>query len=101
MTGAAGGIGSAIVQRFLNDGARCAIFDLNEKRGNELLADEFKAFAAENKVGFYKVNVSKRQACFDAVDQVVTDFGRVDFLVNGVAYFTSSVSLETFYGNNG
>ena len=31
VTGGAGGIGSAIVQRFLNDGAKVAVLDMNER----------------------------------------------------------------------
>ena len=33
MTGGAGGIGGAIVQRFLSDGAKVAILDMNQEAG--------------------------------------------------------------------
>ncbi len=42
VTGGAGGIGSAVVARFLNDGASVAIVDLNTDAANKLLNNEFK-----------------------------------------------------------
>ena len=42
---------------------------------------------------FYKVDVSSRTACFSAVSAVASNFGKVNHLVNCVAYFGSQ-SLE-------
>lgn len=49
VTGGSGGIGSAFVQRFANDGAKVALIDLNEPK-----------FDLEN-VKFFKCDVSKRE----------------------------------------
>lgn len=92
VSGGAGGIGSAVVARFLNDGASVAIFDLNVERANKLLQVDFKEAAEHGRLRCYNVNVAQRQACFDNVQQVVNDFGKVNFLFNGVANFNCSVS---------
>jgi len=88
VTGGAGGIGGMIVQRFLNDGATVAILDLNEKRGAEKIT-ELRAVGLDTKSKYYKVDVSSRSACFDAVSAVIGEFGKVHHLVNCVAYFGS------------
>ena len=48
VTGGAGGIGSAVVARFLNDGASVAIVDLNTDAANKLLNNEFKEWVLKN-----------------------------------------------------
>ncbi len=93
VTGGAGGIGSAVVARFLNDGAQVAFIDLNGSRAAELLANDFAAAAEAGRVRHYSTDVSRRQNCFDVVDKVVRDFGKVNFLINAVAYFKCAVSL--------
>ncbi len=45
---------------------------------------------------FYRADVSKRQDCFDVVDEIVRDFGKVNYLYNAVAFFKSSVSAVAF-----
>ena len=49
---------------------------------------------SESNVKFYKVDVSKRDDCFKAVQEVVNDFGKINHLVNAVAYFGSKVIYE-------
>ena len=44
-------------------------------------------------IKFFPVDVSSRAACFNVVSQVVAEFGKVNHLVNCVAYFGSQ-SLE-------
>jgi len=92
VTGGAGGIGGSIVQRFLSDGASVAILDMNEKRGEEKIK-ELKAAGLDTNAKFFKVDVSSRSACFAVVSAVAAAFGKVNHLVNCVAYFGSQ-SLE-------
>merc|ERR1711892_1500318 len=66
VTGGAGGIGSMLVQRFLNDGASVAILDMNEERGQQIIV-ELETIGLDTKVKFYKVDVSSRAACFATV----------------------------------
>ncbi|XP_013396155.1 uncharacterized protein LOC106163185 [Lingula anatina] len=86
VTGGAGGIGSACVRRFLNDGALVAFFDIDQVAGKQLEA-ELQAAGFETK--FYQVDVSDREACFKAVSHVASQYGGcINFLVNCAAVFT-------------
>ena len=94
VTGGAGGIGSAIVQRFLSDGAKVALLDMNERTAEAKIREIVGADSglAAN-IKFFPVDVSSRAGCFNVVAKVVAEFGRVNHLVNCVAYFGSQ-SLE-------
>ena len=40
-------------------------------------------------VKFYECDVSSRDGCFQTVASVISDFGKINHLVNAVAYFGS------------
>ena len=85
ITGGASGIGRATVNRFVNDGASVAAFDINEAAGKHL-QDELKAAGYDAK--FYKVNVADKEQCVEGVKKVAEEHeGKIHFLVNnaGVA----------------
>ena len=42
-----------------------------------------------NQVKFYECDVSSRDGCFQSVASVISDFGKINHLVNTVAYFGS------------
>jgi len=84
VTGGCGGIGSSFVFRFVNDGAKVAIIDFNEARAQEMIN-----VLGSDKVKYYKVDVSNREACFKVVQQIANELGKVNHLVNAVAYFGS------------
>ena len=86
VTGGCGGIGSSFVFRFVNDGAKVAIIDFNEARAQEMIN-----VLGSDKVKYYKVDVSNREACFKVVQQIANELGKVNHLVNAVAYFGSKV----------
>ena len=96
VTGGAGGIGANIVARFLNDGASVAIVDVDEDRAKSLLENEFKTASETQRVRFYKEDVSYKQNCFDIVDKVAKDFGKINYLINCSAYFSFSVRAIQF-----
>ena len=55
VAGGSGGIGSSIVDRFLNDGSTVAVVDSNVERSVELESVTWKIFADQNLVcGFFK-----------------------------------------------
>ena len=92
VTGGCGGIGSAIVARFLNDGASVAIVDLNESKANELIASDFNSKVSPGaKVKAYGADLSKRDNCFEVVSKIAKDFGKINHLINAVAYFGAQV----------
>jgi 3-oxoacyl-[acyl-carrier protein] reductase len=76
ITGGAAGIGKATALRFIEEGARVVICDVNAAAGMAALQE------LGDKADFYEVNVTDRQLVQDWVDDVVDRFGRVDVLVN-------------------
>lgn len=93
VSGGAGGIGSAMVNRFLDDGADVAIVDWNQDQAHKLVKELWSEFSEKNKVRCYPVDVSSRDDCFKIVEQISQDFGKINHLLNVVAYFGSQ-SLE-------
>jgi 3-oxoacyl-[acyl-carrier protein] reductase len=76
ITGGAAGIGRATAERFIEEGAKVVIGDINEAVG-KATAEELGENAA-----FYVVNVADRQAVQEWADWVVENYGRIDVLVN-------------------
>lgn len=76
VTGGAGGIGGATVQRFLAAGAKVAAFDRDQGR-----LDQLKA-AASGVLSVHCLDVTNFDAVADTVDRVEKTFGRIDVLVN-------------------
>src|SRR3990170_7752434 len=79
VTGGARGIGLAISQRFLRDGYRVAITDINPKAMAGL--EPLLAAHPEHLMRL-EVDVTDRAAVQGAVDRVVGRWGRLDVLVN-------------------
>jgi len=80
ITGGASGIGRATVDRFVNDGASVAAFDINEPAGEHL---QVELTAAGYDVKFYKVDVADKEQCVDGVKKVAEEHvGKIHFLVN-------------------
>ena len=84
ITGGAAGIGKATAQRFIEEGARVVICDVNQEAGETTVRELGHAAApsASSGLSFYQVDVTNRQAVQEWVDDVVDKYGRVDVLVN-------------------
>lgn len=79
VTGGSRGIGKAIAQTFAEEGAKVAIFDINE----EAMQETKQKF--ENKgyeIFVKKVNVVEAKEVEAAAEEVVQSFGSLDILVN-------------------
>ena len=78
VTGAAGGIGYAIAERFLRDGARVVIADIDGEKGGRAEADLGKL----GEVRFIKTDVAKKLDVHNLVAATIDAFGDIDVLVN-------------------
>jgi 3-oxoacyl-[acyl-carrier protein] reductase len=84
ITGGAAGIGKATAQRFIEEGARVVICDVNAEAGTAAVQD------LGPNAAFYQVNVMDRQAVQAWVDDVVARYGHVDVLVNNAGILRDS-----------
>jgi len=93
ITGGASGIGRATVNRFANDGASVAAFDVNEPAGKHL-QDELTTAGYD--VKFYKVNVADKEQCVEGVKKVAEQYeGKIHFLVNNAGVAPTRSGLDS------
>lgn len=78
VTGAAGGIGRAIAERFLREGARVMIADIDGERGGRAVRD----LSRLGDVRFSKTDVARRLDVHNLVAETLDAFGEIDVLVN-------------------
>jgi NAD(P)-dependent dehydrogenase (short-subunit alcohol dehydrogenase family) len=95
VTGGASGIGEATVRRFVAEGAKAVIADMQEERG-AALAKELGDSAA-----FARCNVIREDQVAAAVDLAVSRFGRLDVMYNNAGFGgalgpISSISEEDY-----
>jgi NAD(P)-dependent dehydrogenase (short-subunit alcohol dehydrogenase family) len=92
VTGAASGIGLATARRFASEGAKVALWDINED-GAQRAAGELVASGAEAIAS--RVDVANRAQIKAALDQVHEKFGPVQILVNnaGITDFRSFMEM--------
>jgi 3-oxoacyl-[acyl-carrier protein] reductase len=83
ITGAGQGIGKAYARRFLDEGAKVAVVDIDGDRG-ESAAVELKD---SGDVAFVLADVSSEQSALDCARQVAERFGRVDVLLNNAGIY--------------
>ncbi len=91
VTGGAKGIGYAIVQRFLQDGARVVIADIDEKAGEAAASD----LGDLGEVEFVATDVAQRLDVRNLLAATLDAFGDVDVLVNsaGIAHEADFLEL--------
>ena len=79
VTGSAAGVGRAIAEALLREGAKVTLNDVNET----LLRDTENEFKGKNlPVHAVVADVSKRKDVFAMRDEIIKHFGRIDILVN-------------------
>ncbi len=76
VTGGASGLGRATVKRFVAAGARCAIFDMNEEKGNALAAE------LGDSVIFQTVNVTDEESVKAGIQATMDKFGAININCN-------------------
>lgn len=88
ITGAAQGMGAAHARKFIEEGAKVVLTDLNEEKG--------QAFAAElgESALFVKQNVSSAEDWAKVVEAAEEAFGKVDVLVNNAGITMAKSILQ-------
>ncbi len=88
ITGGAAGIGKATAKRFVEEGARVVIGDINQKVG-EATAEELGP-----EVAFYAVDVTDRPATQRWVDEILERYGRADILINNAGVLRDAALVK-------
>jgi 3-oxoacyl-[acyl-carrier protein] reductase len=91
VTGGSSGIGKATVLKFVAEGAKVAVWDINEERGREL---ESVINKERHNIIFYKVNTADETQINEAAIKVINDFGKIDILVNNAGITKDSSLLK-------
>jgi NAD(P)-dependent dehydrogenase (short-subunit alcohol dehydrogenase family) len=92
VTGAAKGIGWGITKVFLQEGAKVAVVDWDEKTGKQAV-EAFKKEGGE--AIFIECDVSNERQVKSMVEKAVQAFGRLDILVNNAGVGIYKPVLET------
>ena len=90
VTGAATGIGRAIAGRFIDEGMRVVIADIDQERGRAAL-DEL---SARGEARFVKTDVAKRLDVHNLVAHALDQFGEIDVLVNNAGVIHAAAFLD-------
>ena len=76
ITGGASGIGEGTVRRFVEEGARCVVADIQDEPGRALVAE------LGNVTVFHRTDVTTESDVAGAVAAAVGSFGRIDCMFN-------------------
>jgi 3-oxoacyl-[acyl-carrier protein] reductase len=88
ITGGAAGIGYATSRRFIEEGARVVICDVNQKAGENAVRD------LGTKADFYRVDVTDRASVNSWVESVLKKYGQADILVNNAGIVRDSLLVK-------
>ena len=83
VTGGARGIGEGICKVFCNEGATVAIWDVIDE--GIKTAESIKKTGG--KIFFQKVDVTNQESVNGAVEEIITDYKRIDVLINNAALY--------------
>jgi len=92
VTGAASGIGEAVVSRFADEGARIALLDKDKKKG-ESLSQNLSSEGVNAK--FYECDVTQERSVSTTFGLILKNFGSIQILINCAGGFFENPSLET------
>jgi 3-hydroxyacyl-CoA dehydrogenase/3-hydroxy-2-methylbutyryl-CoA dehydrogenase len=76
ITGGASGLGRATLRRFVANGGKVAIFDMNEEKGNQLVAEY------PGMVIFCNVNVTSEESVAAGIAATIEEFGAIHICCN-------------------
>jgi NAD(P)-dependent dehydrogenase (short-subunit alcohol dehydrogenase family) len=84
VTGAASGIGRSTAEEFAAEGAAVALLDIDDSAGE---AAQRVIVDAGGQALYLHVDVGDQPECAHAIERVLTQFGRIDCLVNSAVTF--------------
>lgn len=91
ITGSGRGLGATMAQALAAEQANIALLDLNEA---SLQQTENKIQTERNKVHSYLCNVSDEQQVMDTFQQIKTDFGQIDGLINNAGIIKDGMLIK-------
>lgn len=89
ITGGAAGMGRATVERFVAEGAKVVVGDVQEQRGEELARE-----LGEN-VGFVRTDVAREEDVERMIALAVERYGRLDCIFNNAGYVGIMGDIDT------
>ena len=92
VTGGAGNIGQALAEKFREHGVAVALADLKAEKAEEAAA---ALRARGGRVRAYEMDVESRESVRDAAGRILSDFGRIDILINNAGVWRPSLFSET------
>src|SRR5258705_1281254 len=92
LTGAGGGIGLAVTEAFLAEGAYCTAVDLASQPSAGLAALQARH---PDRLAYAGADVTRVESIGDLVDVAAARFGAVDLLFNNAAVFDMAPLLES------
>lgn len=90
ITGGAQGLGLAMAKRFVSLGANVALIDMLA----EQLADAVASFEGEQQVRGYQADITNEQQVVDTFNQINSDFGGIDGLINNAGILRDGLLLK-------
>ena len=88
ITGGAAGIGKATAKRFVKEGAKVAICDVNQQAGEAAARD------LGPDTDFYRVDVTDRASVDSWIENVLENFGQADILINNAGIVRDSLLVK-------
>ena len=88
ITGAARGIGRAVAERYIDEGARVVIADIDIARATET------AQALGDQAMAVRMDVTAQASIETALAEAVAAFGQIDIFINNAALFTAAPMAE-------
>ncbi|MFO3667242.1 SDR family NAD(P)-dependent oxidoreductase [Anaerococcus kampingiae] len=93
ITGSSRGIGYAVAEKFLDNGAKVAVLGSKEESANKALASLSEKYDQENFKGYWP-KLTDEESVKEFVEKVLSDFGKVDILVNCAGVSDNIPSLD-------
>jgi NAD(P)-dependent dehydrogenase (short-subunit alcohol dehydrogenase family) len=93
ITGAAGGIGSAMSRRFLAEGAKVCAVELKTEALDKLVIE----LGSPAELMIVETDISSEESCKNLSEQVKKNWGAVDVLVNNAGWFPITPFEEISY----